>query len=65
MKDFIMLTRFGGVRRAAIKKSGFACKDCRRGFSNRGDYLDLTILEGTKVYDEDTTPGEEIFRCVV
>jgi hypothetical protein len=53
------------ICRAAIKKSGFACKSCRRGFSNRADYLDLTILEGTRVYDEDTTRGTELFRCVV
>ncbi|KAG0626305.1 hypothetical protein M758_2G117900 [Ceratodon purpureus] len=51
-----------GLTQAAIKKSGFSCKGCRRGFTNRGEYLDLTILEGARVYDEDRTSGTELFR---
>lgn len=53
------------VCRNAIRSSGFSCHSCRRKFSNRGDYVDLTILDGTRVYDENTTAGAEIFRSPV
>lgn len=56
---------FGGVCRVVIKKLGFVCKNCKRGFFNRVDYIDFMILEGIKVYDENKMVGEEIFRCVI
>ncbi|KAG0614397.1 hypothetical protein M758_6G173400 [Ceratodon purpureus] len=61
---FRPLSRVGptGLTSAAIRSSGFSCKSCRKGFVNEDVYLDLTILEGNKVYDESTTPGAEIFR---
>lgn len=54
-----------GLTQNAIRSSGFSCHSCRRKFSNRGDYVDLTILDGTRVYDENTTAGAEIFRSPV
>ena len=48
-----------------MKRSAFSCKGCRKGFINKDVYLDLTILEGSKVYDESSTPGADIFRSVV
>ena len=67
-KNFFLADIIAGlgvyICRAAVKKSIFSCKSCRRAFTNREDYLDLTILEGTQVYDENTTPGTELFRSV-
>lgn len=51
-----------GLTLDAIRRSGFSCKSCRKGFSNKDGYLDLTILDGSKLYDENLTTGTEVFR---
>lgn len=51
--------------RFAIKRSGFSCPRCKRGYSNRDVYLDLTVLGDSQEYNEVYTPGIEIFRYQV
>lgn len=48
--------------RFAIKRSGFSCPRCKRGYSNRDVYLDLTVLGDSQEYNEVYTPGIEVFR---
>eukprot|EP00897_Mesotaenium_endlicherianum_P002177 jgi/Mesen1/1988/ME000147S01077 len=58
------LVRIGpkGLNRRAVAQSGFKCEGCRRAFSSREGFLDLTITGSTKQYKEQGPGGVETFR---
>ncbi|EFJ12612.1 hypothetical protein SELMODRAFT_235009 [Selaginella moellendorffii] len=51
-----------GINQFAIAKSGFQCSTCKRSFSSRNEYLDLTVTSGAKDYVEVPPTGTELFR---
>jgi hypothetical protein len=48
--------------RAAVVRSAFFCARCRKGYSTRDVYLDLTVLATAKEYKEIQKPRTELFR---
>jgi 2-polyprenyl-3-methyl-5-hydroxy-6-metoxy-1,4-benzoquinol methylase len=48
--------------RAAVARSAFFCARCRKGYSTRDVYLDLTLLATAKEYQEIQKPRTELFR---
>eukprot|EP00850_Spirogloea_muscicola_P014332 SM000102S09190 [mRNA] locus=s102:135613:137741:+ [translate_table: standard] len=51
-----------GLTQLAIQRAGFWCPRCRRAYSSRGGYLDLTITSGATSYQAPRLPGTELFR---
>eukprot|EP00850_Spirogloea_muscicola_P026283 SM006458S20123 [mRNA] locus=s6458:18:615:- [translate_table: standard] len=52
-----------GLTQLSIQRSGFWCPRCRRAYSSRGGYLDLTVTSGATSYQAPRLPGTELFRC--
>ncbi|XP_031484455.1 uncharacterized methyltransferase At2g41040, chloroplastic-like [Nymphaea colorata] len=61
---FEQLTRKGpsGLNLPAIYRSGFKCRTCKRTYSSKETYLDLTVTSGTKGYNEVMPTRTELFR---
>ncbi|CAM6122111.1 unnamed protein product [Calypogeia fissa] len=61
---FRPLSRTGipGLNQRAISRSGFKCMTCKKAYSSRFDYLDLTVTASAKVYSETKATGTELFR---
>ncbi|KAJ7552814.1 hypothetical protein O6H91_06G071100 [Diphasiastrum complanatum] len=51
-----------GVNISAISRSAFSCKKCKKTYSNREVYLDLTVTAGSKTFKEVQPAGTELFR---
>ncbi|CAM6011379.1 unnamed protein product [Sphagnum balticum] len=51
-----------GLNQAAVARSAFFCARCRKGYSTRDVYLDLTLLATAKEYQEIQKPRTEVFR---
>ncbi|XP_059635223.1 uncharacterized methyltransferase At2g41040, chloroplastic [Cornus florida] len=51
-----------GFTLPAIYRSGFKCKKCNKSYSSKNNYVDLTIIAGTKNYVEAKPVGTELFR---
>ncbi|KAH9546573.1 hypothetical protein CY35_12G103700 [Sphagnum magellanicum] len=51
-----------GLNQAAVARSAFFCARCRKGYSTRDVYLDLTLLATAKEYQEIQRPRTELFR---
>ncbi|XP_078433397.1 S-adenosyl-L-methionine-dependent methyltransferases superfamily protein [Wolffia australiana] len=51
-----------GFNLSAIYRSGFMCKSCKKPFSSRNTYLDLTVTSGAKEYNEYKPSRTELFR---
>eukprot|EP00250_Pteridium_aquilinum_P034119 c7092_g1_i1 orf=198-1226(-) len=51
-----------GINQSAISRSAFKCNSCKRAFSSREVYLDLTVTAGSKEYEEVLPAGTELFR---
>jgi hypothetical protein len=51
-----------GLNQAAVARSAFFCARCRKGYSTRDVYLDLTLLATAKEYQEIQKPRTELFR---
>ncbi|XP_048318273.2 uncharacterized methyltransferase At2g41040, chloroplastic-like isoform X2 [Ziziphus jujuba] len=58
------LTRKGplGLNLEAIYRSGFKCKKCKKSYSSKEIYLDLTVTAGLRDYSEDQPTRTELFR---
>ncbi|KAH7299826.1 hypothetical protein KP509_24G031500 [Ceratopteris richardii] len=48
--------------RSAISRSAFKCKNCKKAFSTREVFLDLTVTAGSNEYQEVPPIGTELFR---
>ncbi|MCO5563805.1 hypothetical protein L7F22_017454 [Adiantum nelumboides] len=51
-----------GINQSAISRSAFKCNNCKKAFSGRDVFLDLTITAGLKEYEEVLSAGTELFR---
>ncbi|KAL4397814.1 hypothetical protein HN51_002348 [Arachis hypogaea] len=51
-----------GLNLSAIYRSGFKCKRCRKSFSSKDKYLDLTVTSGLLDYTENQPYLTELFR---
>lgn len=51
-----------GINQAAISRSAFKCNSCKKAFSSREVFLDLTVTAGIKEYEEFLPTGIELFR---
>jgi uncharacterized protein YbaR (Trm112 family) len=51
-----------GLNMAAVSRSAFSCARCRRSYSTRDVYLDLTLLARAREYQEIQASGTELFR---
>jgi uncharacterized protein YbaR (Trm112 family) len=51
-----------GLNMAAVSRSAFSCARCRRSYSTRDVYLDLTLLARAQEYQEIQASGTELFR---
>lgn len=54
-----------GLNQAAITRSGFKCNKCKKAYSTRDVFLDLTVTAGTKDYEEYLPSGTELFRSPI
>ncbi|CAN6459365.1 unnamed protein product [Victoria cruziana] len=61
---FKRLTRKGppGLNLPAIYRSGFKCPTCKRTYTSKETFLDLTVTSGTKDYNEVMPTSTELFR---
>jgi hypothetical protein len=48
--------------RSAIYRSGFKCSKCKKSFTSKDIFLDLTVTSGTKEYSELKPARTELFR---
>lgn len=48
--------------RPAIYRSGFKCTKCKKSFTSKDMFLDLTVTSGTKEYTEQKPARTELFR---
>ncbi|GAA0162807.1 methyltransferase [Lithospermum erythrorhizon] len=51
-----------GFNLPAIYRSGFKCKNCKKTYSSKNIYLDLTVTAGAKDYSESRPVRTELFR---
>ncbi|KAL4180084.1 hypothetical protein AMTRI_Chr13g123450 [Amborella trichopoda] len=51
-----------GLTLPAVYRSGFKCQTCRKSYSSKDVFLDLTVTSGTKDYNEFKPPRTELFR---
>eukprot|EP00246_Nothoceros_aenigmaticus_P014480 TRINITY_DN550_c0_g1_i3.p1 TRINITY_DN550_c0_g1~~TRINITY_DN550_c0_g1_i3.p1 ORF type:complete len:380 (-),score=33.52 TRINITY_DN550_c0_g1_i3:13-1152(-) len=54
-----------GNKQAAVARSGFQCRRCKKTFSTRDVFLDLTILSGAKDYEEPVWLNTQLFRSPI
>lgn len=54
-----------GMNLVAISRCGFKCSNCRKAYSTRDVFLDLTITAGAKEYEEYSPAGTQIFRSPI
>lgn len=45
-----------------IYRSGFKCQKCKKSYTSKNTYLDLTVTAGTKTYTEFRPAATELFR---
>ncbi|KAI5061535.1 hypothetical protein GOP47_0024040 [Adiantum capillus-veneris] len=51
-----------GINQSSISRSAFKCNYCKKAFSSRDVFLDLTVTAGLKEYEEVLPSGTELFR---
>uniref|UniRef100_A0ACD5ZCZ6 Uncharacterized protein n=1 Tax=Avena sativa TaxID=4498 RepID=A0ACD5ZCZ6_AVESA len=51
-----------GMNLSAIYRSGFKCSKCKKSFTSKDIFLDLTVTSGTKEYSELKPARTELFR---
>ncbi|KAH7299824.1 hypothetical protein KP509_24G031400 [Ceratopteris richardii] len=51
-----------GINQSAISRSAFKCENCKKAFSTREVFLDLTVTAGSNEYQEVPPAGTELFR---
>lgn len=51
-----------GFNLPAIYRSGFKCRTCKKTYSSKNIYLDLTVTAGAKDYTESRPARTELFR---
>lgn len=51
-----------GINLPAIYRSGFKCSKCKKSFTSKDIFLDLTVTSGTKEYSELKPARTELFR---
>uniref|UniRef100_A0A0C9RQI4 TSA: Wollemia nobilis Ref_Wollemi_Transcript_25082_1547 transcribed RNA sequence n=1 Tax=Wollemia nobilis TaxID=56998 RepID=A0A0C9RQI4_9CONI len=51
-----------GLNLSAISRSAFECAKCRKAYSNRDVYIDLTVTAGSSEYSEARPISTELFR---
>uniref|UniRef100_A0ACD5UI35 Uncharacterized protein n=1 Tax=Avena sativa TaxID=4498 RepID=A0ACD5UI35_AVESA len=51
-----------GMNLSAIYRSGFKCLKCKKSFTSKDIFLDLTVTSGTKEYSELKPARTELFR---
>lgn len=51
-----------GLNMSSLSRSGFQCEKCKKAFSSRDVYLDLTVTASSSDYDEYKPLGIELFR---
>ncbi|XP_057815197.2 uncharacterized methyltransferase At2g41040, chloroplastic [Cryptomeria japonica] len=54
-----------GLNLSAISGSGFQCKECKKAYSSRDVYIDLTVTGGSSEYDEYRPVTTEMFRSPI
>lgn len=51
-----------GLTMSSLSRSGFQCENCKKAYSSRDVYLDLTITSSSTEYDEYNPRRTEVFR---
>jgi len=51
-----------GLNMSSVSRSGFQCENCKKAYSTRDVYIDLTVTVGSSEYDEYRPPAMELFR---
>ncbi|KAH9292335.1 hypothetical protein KI387_042478, partial [Taxus chinensis] len=54
-----------GLKVSSISRSGFQCQNCKKAYSSRDVYLDLTVTAGMTEYIETKPIRTELFRSPV
>lgn len=51
-----------GLNMSSVSRSGFQCEKCKKAYSSRDVYLDLTVTAGSSEYEEYRPLRTELFR---